>query len=350
MDNKRILTVGIAAYNASTTIVHTLKSLLLPEILKKIEIIIVNDGSTDNTKEIVEKYVSNYPDTVRLINKKNGGHGSVINKLIQIATTPYLKLVDADDTVEKDGFIDLINRLENCQADVVLSPFYLANLKNNKKIKKGYLINSNKDFEDNKICSFKDYYNKLDPALHSITYRTDLLRKSKFKVDEHCFYEDTEYDLYYFLYAESMFLLNKPIYCYWVGSDGQSINIKNRLSRRNQALNVVISIIHFYEKNKNKMNSYKKAFYKDHISALIGFSYQLLMALPSDKSAKNESRSFDNRIRKESPEIYRYFGNGSIEGKKMAKMIKFCRATNWFGYGITYRIFNRRMMDRINIL
>lgn len=350
MDNKRILTVGIAAYNASTTVVHTLKSLLLPEILKKIEIIIVNDGSTDNTKEIVEKYVSNYPDTIRLINKKNGGHGSVINKLIQIATTPYLKLVDADDTVEKDGFIDLVNRLENCRADVVLSPFYLANLKNNKKVRKGYLVNSNKDFENNKLCSFKDYYNKLDPALHSITYKTDLLQKSKFKVDEHCFYEDTEYDLYYFLHAKTILLLSKPVYCYWLGSDNQSVNIENRLNRRSQALNVVINTIHFYEKNKAKMDSYKKTFYMNHISALIGFSYELLMALPSSKLAKNESRIFDNRIRKESPEIYRYFGNGDIGGKKITKIIKFYRITNWFGYSIVYKFFNSSMINRVKLV
>ena len=350
MKNEKILTVGIAAYNASTTVIHTLKSLLLPEILNKIEIIIVNDGSTDDTKEIVEKYILNYPNTVHLINKKNGGHGSVINKLIQKVTTPYLKLVDADDTVEKEGFIDLVNRLEKCTADVVLSPFYLANLKNNKKIKKGYLINSNKDFENNKICSFKDYYNKLDPALHSITYKTDLLRKSKFRVDEHCFYEDTEYDLYYFLYAESMLLLNKPVYCYWIGSDGQSVNIENRLSRRNQALNVVMNIVRFYENNKIKMDAYKKTFYMNHISALIGFSYELLMALPSEKLAKNESEDFDNKIKKESHEIYRYFGNGDMGGKKIAKIIKLCRITNWYGYSIMYKILNSSMIDRIKMI
>ncbi|QDD71017.1 glycosyltransferase family 2 protein [Lactobacillus amylovorus] len=350
MENKKILTVGIAAYNASTTLTHTLKSLLLSEILNKIEVIIVNDGSTDDTQKIAEKYVLKYPHTVRLINKKNGGHGSVINKLIQTANTPYLKLVDADDTVEKKGFVSLINCLENCQADVVLSPFYLANLKNNKKIEKGYLINNKKNFEDNKICVFKDYYKKLDPALHSITYKTELLRKSDFKVDEHCFYEDTEYALYYFLYAKSILMLDKPVYCYWIGNDGQSVNIENRLNRRNQALNIVLNMISFYENNKENMDRYKKIFYMNHISALIGFSYELLMALPSEKIAKSESKKFDTKVRKISPEIYQYFGNGDMGGRKIAKIIKLFRITNWNGYFIVYKALNSSMVNRIKMV
>lgn len=348
MKNKRILTVGIAAYNAATTLTHTLESLLLSEILNKVEIIIVNDGSTDNTEEIARKYVLKYPNTVHLINKKNGGHGSVINRLIQVTTTPYLKLVDADDTVERKGFIDLIKCLEKCDSDVVLSPFYLANLKNNQKIKKGYLINNN--WKNNIFCLFKDYYNELKPALHSITYKTDLLKRSKLKVDEHCFYEDNEYALYYFLHVRSMLLLNEPVYCYWVGNENQSVSIENRLNRRNQALNVVINIICFYEENKSSMSPYKRIFYLNHISALVGLSYELLMALPSSELAKQESKIFDAKVKKESPEIYRYFGNGSIGGKKIAKIIKPLRSTHWIGYNVIYKALNSYIIDRIKMI
>lgn len=120
---KKVLTIGIAAYNASTTLNHTLKSLLIPEIMESLSIIVVNDGSTDDTELIAQKYVDKYPTIVKVINKENGGHGSVINKLIEIVDTPYFKLVDADDTVEKIGFIDLVNKLSITKADVVLSPF-----------------------------------------------------------------------------------------------------------------------------------------------------------------------------------------------------------------------------------
>ena len=101
----KILSISIAAYNAEKWIERCLDSFCIPEIAADIEVIIVNDGSTDHTEQYAHKYVVLYPDIFRLINKKNGGHGSTINVGIKKACGKYFKIVDADDWVEKEGLI-----------------------------------------------------------------------------------------------------------------------------------------------------------------------------------------------------------------------------------------------------
>lgn len=345
---KKVLTIGIAAYNASTTLNHTLKSLLIPEIMESLSIIVVNDGSTDDTELIAQKYVDKYPTIVKVINKENGGHGSVINKLIEIVDTPYFKLVDADDTVEKIGFIDLVNKLSITKADVVLSPFFMYDLKDNKKQLVGYLNSINK-YERNKVVRFDKYYQIIQPTLHSLTYSTKLLKNSGFRVDEHCFYEDTEYSLYYFLNCKTILLLDEPVYCYWIGSTTQSVNIQNRLKRRSQALRVSYSLISFFENNKKNMDNAKEIFYKNQITGVLSFDYQLLFALLNGKRAKYESQEFDLNIKRTSPELYEYVDKGNMGGKKVGKVIKIFRKNNWNGYIFLHFCFRKSIVNKIKM-
>ena len=109
---EKVLTVVVPAYNAETDIRDNLESFCIPGILEKIEILVVDDGSTDRTGEIAEKYAKWYPDSFRVIHKENGGHGSGINYGISHASGFYFKVVDADDWVNKEAFAKLVRVLE----------------------------------------------------------------------------------------------------------------------------------------------------------------------------------------------------------------------------------------------
>ena len=123
----KTLSISIAAYNAEKWLSKCLDSFCVPDVMDYLDVIIVNDGSSDGTSEVACKYITAYPDTFRLINKDNGGHGSTINASIPNAIGKYYKIVDADDWVENDGLIDLINKLNSIDADVVYSPYYKVN-------------------------------------------------------------------------------------------------------------------------------------------------------------------------------------------------------------------------------
>lgn len=91
----KILTVVVPTYNAEKYLRDNLESFKIPELMEDLEILIVNDGSTDHSLEIAEEYVRQYPDTYRVITKENGGHGSGINCGIANARGTYFKVVDA---------------------------------------------------------------------------------------------------------------------------------------------------------------------------------------------------------------------------------------------------------------
>ena len=102
---EKILTVVVPTYNAEKYLRDNLESFEIPELMQDIEILIVNDGSTDHSLEIVREYAERYPDTYRVITKENGGHGSGINCGIECALGTYFKVVDADDWVGKEAFV-----------------------------------------------------------------------------------------------------------------------------------------------------------------------------------------------------------------------------------------------------
>lgn len=131
MSNK-VLTISVASYNTEKYIRKTMDSFIVPEIMDKMEVLIINDGSSDNTLEIAREYENKYPDTFRAIDKQNGGYGSTINKAIEIARGRYIKTIDGDDWVDKEGLISLIRFLEHTTADVVITNFARVNDKNGK--------------------------------------------------------------------------------------------------------------------------------------------------------------------------------------------------------------------------
>ena len=89
----KTLTISVAAYNVEETLGKTLESFNDSRVYSDLEVLIVNDGSTDHTKEIAQKYEKLAPETFKYVEKENGGHGSTINKCISVATGKYFKVI-----------------------------------------------------------------------------------------------------------------------------------------------------------------------------------------------------------------------------------------------------------------
>lgn len=115
----KVLTITIPAYNVEKYMDEVLPTFLAESIMDKIEILIVNDGSKDKTSEIGKRYEAQYPGVIKLVDKENGGHGSTINKGIELATGKYFKVVDGDDWVDTDAFITYVTMLEKLDTDAV---------------------------------------------------------------------------------------------------------------------------------------------------------------------------------------------------------------------------------------
>jgi len=122
----KLLTITVPSYNCEKTLKLTLESLCCREIIEYLDIILVNDGSTDKTASIAQDFKMSYPESISVISKENGGHGSAVNTGINNAKGVYFRVVDGDDSLEKQGFLALIEKLKTTTADLVASNYKMV--------------------------------------------------------------------------------------------------------------------------------------------------------------------------------------------------------------------------------
>lgn len=126
----KLLSFIIPSYNCQRYLEKCIRSMLHPDLLEQLDIIVVNDGSSDETPQIAEKFVKLYPGTVRLIDQQNKGHGGALNTGCAAAAGKYLKVIDADDWVETENLPTFLAFLESCNSDVILTHHYTVNISN----------------------------------------------------------------------------------------------------------------------------------------------------------------------------------------------------------------------------
>lgn len=227
----KILTFIIPAYNSAAFLDKCISSMLMPEVLSKLEIIVVNDGSTDTTAEIAERYCDQYPGTVRLISQENKGHGGALNTGCAAAQGKYMKAIDADDWVETQKLPEFVRLLEQCDSDVVLTHYHTIDIGAGE-------IKNWRNYPDGfgKAYSFADimsHWKSFDRSLtfHGITYRTDFYRENATPLLEHVFYEDHEYATFPCCFARTITCFDLFVYDYRIGDISQSVSNENQLRR-----------------------------------------------------------------------------------------------------------------------
>lgn len=295
----KYLTVVIPSYQVEKYIEEALDSLLLPEVLNDIEVLVVNDGSTDRTEQIAKQYEQKYPDSVRVISKENGGHGSTINCGIQQAKGLFFKVVDGDDWVDKNGLIQLIHEVKKTECDMIVNPFFRVNDKTRKKelifykeVKSYYKI----PFE--KIKKRSDRY-----FMHSITFRTSILREHNIHIDEKLFYVDMEYILFPIPYIDKVCFLREPVYNYRIFTAHQSMTKENIIKRRGQHEIVLKNLIDWYGDLDN-ISGEKKQYILHNLAMMAMQQYKIILCQPISKAAKKEFVIFDRDLKGMEPDVY----------------------------------------------
>lgn len=295
---KPILTISIAAYNAEKYLEKCLSSLIKCQRFNALQIIVVDDGSSDNTAEIGKSYAKRYPDQIRLISKANGGHGSTINTTIQLAEGKYYKIVDSDDWVESANIDVLVGYLESLDVSIVINPYYIVNADSGEKqIIKPFITNAPTDGQ--LICISQLYEYEYRHAMHSLTFNTSLVRQMGPIIDEKCFYVDAEYTIFPMKYAKSFVYYDFPIYDYLMGTNEQSMNETNMIRRRDQHLKVCKRVIDFYRGN-HEIEEGIRSVIKRRVDSLICTEYIILMK----NGNKQELLSFDEYMCTTSADLY----------------------------------------------
>lgn len=276
---------------------RSLQTFIDERLNDSVELLIVNDGSKDDTSEKAHKYENKYSDLIRVIDKENGGHGSVINRGAQEAKGKYVKVVDGDDWVETDNLVQLLDMLNTCDCDVVLNPYFTVDVSNNDK--KKFLDLPVKEGE----YKFEDISEKIAQfQIHTMTIKTDILRKVR--LTENCFYEDFQYDLFPVPYVETVRVLNFPVYDYLIGQKSQSVSDQSVLKNHLMEQKILFDSIKYYEEIKYSLNIEKKKFFIKNICTLSRQAYNIYLRNYKTPDSYREFKKFDQRYQKVSPYFY----------------------------------------------
>lgn len=191
----------------------------------KLEVLILNNASEDRTAEIAQTFCKKYPEIFILHNRDSRGYGSSINEALSCAKGTYFRIIDADDWVDTKELVRLLARLESCQADVVQTNYTVVDMQSGKKLPQQACADGLQ--YETVYTDFKYALHTL-PAIHSTTYRTELLRKNNFFMQDKTFFVDEEYIVLPFLYAKNMVYYPENVYQYQVANPEQSTSPKNR--------------------------------------------------------------------------------------------------------------------------
>ncbi len=236
----KYLSVAIPCYNSQDYMAKAIESCLI--LKDDIEVIIVDDGSKDNTAYIGDEYVSKYPDTIKCIHQENGGHGEAVNTGLKNATGVYFKVLDSDDWFDQSSLVKVVETLKNLYNHNEMVDMMIANYVYEKPSEnKTSVIKYTNALPQNRIFRWYDvkhFYPQQNLLMHSVIYRTQLLRNCNLQLPKHTFYVDNLFVYQPLPYVNTLYYLDIDLYRYFIGREDQSVNEKVMISRIDQQIKV----------------------------------------------------------------------------------------------------------------
>ena len=234
----KLLTFAIPCYNSEEYMEHCIETLLQGG--EDVEILIVDDGSKDRTAVIADAYEAKYPGIIRAIHQENGGHGEAVNTGLKNATGLYFKVVDSDDWVDHDAYMQILDKLRELVGgdkplDMLLSNYvYEKEGAKRKKVMRYSTVPKDQLITWNDCRFHKGQY----ILMHSVIYRTRLLRECGLKLPKHTFYVDNIYVYKPLPSVHNIYYMDVDFYRYFIGREDQSVNERVMISRIDQQIRV----------------------------------------------------------------------------------------------------------------
>ena len=236
----KLLSIGIPSYNSEGFMRKCIESLLPGG--EEVEIIIVNDGSKDGTAAIADEYAEKYPTIVKAVHQENGGHGEAVNAGLRNATGLYYKVVDSDDWVNEEAYLAILKKLAELVKSGEMVDMFISNYvyeKEGKKRKK--VMQYRTAFPTDQVFTWNDVkflHVGQYILMHSVIYRTQMLKDCGLELPKHTFYVDNVYVYHPLPYVKKMYYMDVNFYRYYIGREGQSVQEQIMIGRIDQQIRV----------------------------------------------------------------------------------------------------------------
>ena len=307
------ITFAVPCYNSSDYMKRCIDSLLPCGIAG--EILIIDDGSTDLTGEIADTYAREYPETVKVIHKANGGHGSGINAALRQAEGRFFKVVDSDDWLDEEALKDLLVCIKEKRdtVDLIVCNYIYDHLLENKR-KRVRFANI---FPKNRLCGWQDM-RPFGPSqylvMHALIFRTAVLRESEVLLPEHTFYVDNLFACKPLPFVKTIQYLDVDLYHYFLGRKDQSVNTENYKKRIDQQILVTELVLdEFLKENVEKQHRKLKHYLLRNLSVMLAIA-SLHLLLIGTKEALYKRQALWLQVKEKDEGLYKRLRYGTLSG------------------------------------
>ena len=307
---KKILTVSVAAYNVEDYLEQCLESLAIPEIIDDIEVLVVNDGSSDRTPIIANEYVEKYPNSFILLNKENGGYGSTVNMSIERASGKYYKLLDGDDWVEGKGFIRLIHDLKSAEEDMIINRYFRV-IEGENEYK---TVRPLWEAYEGKSCALREIECDFLVGIWQLCIRTDLFKKTGYALPEKRLFTDQLFVVNSIACCNSVLIMEYPVYCYRIGRDGQSVSKESRIRNHRMICDNLLDMLSIYH---NQMDNRNERQLCSRISRYYVLAIKGFLLMPRTKENYKRLKELIRYVKTSESNIYNY----SIKRSRIARAL-----------------------------
>ena len=311
----KLLTFTIPCYNSQDYMRHCIESILPGG--EDVEILIVDDGSKDDTAAIADEYAEKYPTIVKAIHQENGGHGEAVNAGIRNATGLYFKVVDSDDWVDWNAYQAILAKLREIAGGSVALDMLLANYVYEKEGAKHKRVMRQTGFPKDQIFTWSDvrhFYKGHYILMHSVIYRTKLLRECGLELPKHTFYVDNIYVYKPLPHVRTMYYMDVDFYRYFIGREDQSVNEKVMISRIDQQIRV--NKIMIDDVDLNKVSNYKCRHYMINYLEIITVVTTVMLLRSGTEENLEKKRELWRYIKNKDIGLFHRLRNG-IMGQTM---------------------------------
>ncbi len=314
----KLLSVAIPCYNSENYMRKCVESLLVGG--EDVEILIVNDGSTkDHTAEIADEYAAKYPTIVKAIHKENGGHGSAVNAGIANATGLYFKVVDSDDWVKKEAYLQILDKLRELAGGAKVLDMFISNFvyeKEGEKRKK--IMHYKRILPQDEMFTWADCHHFIKGhyiLMHSVIFRTKLLKDCGLQLPEHTFYVDNLYVFEPLPHVKNIYYMNVNFYRYYIGREDQSVNEQVMIGRIDQQLLVNYRMIDYLVEHKYEILKDKRMYQymRNYLEIILTVSSVLLIRSGTEEHL-DKKKALWQYLKDKDKRLYSYMRHGIMGG------------------------------------
>lgn len=319
----KLITFAVPCYNSASYMFHCIDTLL--QAGEDAEIILIDDGSKDETGEIADRYAAEYPDMIHVIHQENGGHGEGVNQGLRHANGLYYKVVDSDDWLSIPALRDAMQKLREFAAmeqpvDLLICNYVYEHAEDNSQ----KVMRYTNVFPQNQIFTWSDT-RRFHPSqyllMHSVIYRTQLLRDCGLTLPKHTFYVDNIFVYQPLPFVKTMYYMNVNLYRYFIGRQDQSVNERVMITRVDQQVRVTRLMIDSHNLKRVMEQNRKLGRYMLNYLAMMMSISSIFLILAETEEALQKRDALWGYLRSVNPSIF-----------SILKYRSFSAFTNFPGY------------------